>query len=238
MSTVRHPLLALLIASVALPVFSGCGPSNRLRDYTFDDRNIAVIAAIPPGPRVMSGSWTEAFVDPYDPIGTAIRLGTASAKWEQARKAQARLDSAAANVDVAEIIARRALTGSAPTLGLRPVDDPIESDFVLDLRVYEIGLVADSYDGATYFAVEADIVLLDGPTRATIWEDKLREREVLTNVLFGLPPAAGNVVTARALARLSAEEMEHGLIRLAEFAADRVTRELREDFLRSREAGS
>ncbi|MEM1041104.1 MAG: hypothetical protein AAGI91_00600 [Bacteroidota bacterium] len=223
---------------LALLLTAGCGPSHRLADYTFSDRSAAVIAAIPPGPRVMSGSWSDAFVDPFDPIGTAVRIGTASAKWEQARKAQARLDSAAANVDVAEILARRALTGSAPILGLRPVDDPAAADFVLDLRVYEIGLVADSFEGATYFALEADIVLLDGQTRAVVWDDELREREVLTNALFGLPPAAGNVVTARALAGLSAEEMERGLARLAAFAADRVTQALREDFLEARATGS
>ncbi len=238
MCTPRSSLCAVLLALAVLPAVSGCGPSNRLADYRFDGRSVAVIAAVPPGPRVLSGSWSEAFIDPYDPIGTALRVGTAGAKWEQARKAQARLDSAAARVDVAEVIARRALAGSAPTLGLRPVDNPAEADFVLDLRVYRIGLVADSYDGATYFAVEVDLVLLDGPTRETVWEDRLREREVLTNVLLGLPPAAGNVVTARALAGLSAEEMERGLARLAEFAADRVTRTLREDFLRSRSGGS
>ncbi len=230
----RSVRLTLLLA-LAVPVVSGCGPSNALREYDFGDRSVAVIAAIPPSPRVLSGSWTESLVDPYDPVGTAMRVGTAAAKWEAARKAQARLDSAAARVDVAEIVARRALEGSAPTLGLRPVDDPAASDFVLDLRVYEIGLVADSYEGATYFAVEADVVLLDGRTRKTIWEDELREREVLTDALFGLPAAAGNVVTARALAGLSVEEMERGLASLAAFAADRVSASLREDFLRSRQ---
>lgn len=229
-----RPLALALLLAMVLPVLSGCGPGNRLRDYDFGDRSVAVIAAIPPGPRVMGDLWAEAFVDPRDPFGSAVRVGTAAAKWEQARKAGARLDSAAARVDVAEIVARRALTGSAPTLGLRPVARPDEADFVLDIRVYDYGLVADSYDGATYFAMEADVILLDERTRKTIWKEKLREREVLTNSLFGLPPAAGNVVTARALARMTVEEMEAGLVRLAEFAADRATRELRDDFLRSR----
>ena len=48
----------------------------------------------------------------------------------------------------------------------------------------------------------------------------------------------GNVVTARALAQLSVGEMERGLTRLAEFAADRVTRELRDDFLDARSTDS
>lgn len=218
-----------------LPVLAGCGPSHRLGQYDFADRSVAVIAAIPPGPRVVSGPWSEAFVDLRDPIGSAVRVGTAAKKRAVARDAQLRLDSASAGVDVAAIIARRALSGSAPVLALRPVDDPNTSDFVLDIRVYHYGLVADSYEGATYFAVEADVVLLDAQTREAVWKEKLSEREVLTSTLFGLPPAAGNVVTARALARLSVEEMERGLIRLAEFAADRVTRTLRKDFLDSRE---
>lgn len=234
MSALLRPLALALLLAALLPVLSGCGPGHRLRDYDFDDRSVAVIAAIPPGPRVMGDLWAEAFVDPRDPFGSAVRIGSAAAKWEQARKAQDRLDSAAARVDVAEIVARRALAGSAPTLGLRPVDRPDDADFVLDIRVYDYGLVADSYDGATYFAMEADVVLLDEQTRETIWKERLREREVLTHRLFGLPPSAGNVVTARALAGLSVEEMEAGLVRLAEFAADRVTRELREDFLDSR----
>ena len=234
----RTPRSLFPVLFLTLAVLAGCGPSHRLRSYDFTGRSVAVIAAIPPGPRVTSGPWSEAFVDLRDPIGSAVRVGTAAKKWEEARKAQARLDSAAARVDVAAIIARRALAGSAPTLGLRPVDDPNASDFVLDIRVYEYGLVADSYDGATFFAVEADVVLLDGATREPIWEGEVREREVLTNALFGLPPAAGNVVTARALARLSTEEMARGLGRLAEFSADRVTRKLREDFLESREGRS
>jgi hypothetical protein len=228
----HRPLLAASL--LALLMLAGCGPSHRLGQYDFAERSVAVVAAIPPGPRVASGPWSEAFVDLRDPIGSAVRVGTATAKWEEARKAQVRLDSAAARVDVAEIIARRALAGSASTLGLRPVNDPNAADFVLDIRVYEYGLVADSYDGATFFAVEADVVLLDGATRETVWKDEVREREVVTNTLFGLPPAAGNVVTARALARLSTEEMARGLGRLAGFAADRVTRELREDFFDSR----
>ena len=229
-------LIAILSSAlVAIPMLAGCGPSHRLGEYDFSDRSVAVIAAIPPGPRVVSGPWSEAFVDLRDPIGSAVRVGTAVKKRAVARDAQLRLDSASAGVDVAAIIARRALAGSAPVLGLRPVNNPNASDFVLDIRVYHYGLVADSYEGATYFAVEADVVLLDGATREAVWKEKLSEREVLTNTLFGLPAAAGNVVTARALARLSVEEMERGLGRLAEFAADRVTRTLRKDFLDSRE---
>ena len=234
MYDVPRPLTLLLAFALALPLFTGCGPSHRLGDYDFDDRTVAVMAAIPPAPRISGNGWGEAYVDPGDPIGTAVRIGTATAKWDQARKAQVRLDSAAARVDIAEIVAVRALRGSAPALRLQPVDRPDDADFVLDIRVYDYGLAADSYDGALFFALEAEVVLLDEATRETVWKQTLREREVLSSTIFGLPPAAGNVVTARALSRLSVEEMEAGLARLAAFAADRVTGALRKDFLESR----
>lgn len=234
MYAILRPSTLLLGFTLAPLLFTGCGPSHRLGDYDFDDRAVAVMAAIPPAPRISGNGWGEAFVDPSDPIGTAVRIGTATAKWDQSRKAQVRLDSAAKRVDIAEIVAVRALQGSAPALRLRPVDRPDEADFVLDIRVYDYGLAADSYDGALFFALEAEVVLLDETTQETIWKQKLREREVLSSTIFGLPPAAGNVVTARALSRLSVEEMEAGLARLAEFAADRVTRALRADFLDSR----
>lgn len=228
------PRSLVLILFLALVLLGGCGPSHRLAEYDFAGRSVAVMAAIPPSPRVLSGPWGEAVVDPRDPIGSAMRVGTAAHKWEEARRAQARLDSAAQRVDVAEIVARRALAGSAEILGYGPVNDPRAADFVLDIRLYDYGLVADSYEGATFFAMEADVVLRDRAGQ-TVWKRKMREREVLVGSIFGLPAAAGNVVTARALARLSTEEMVRGLERLAVFAADRVTERLRHDFAESRD---
>lgn len=228
----RITLLLTLLALAATGCSSGV---NRLAAHDFQGRTVAVMAAVPPMPRVLSGPWSEGWVDLRDPIGTAVRAGTAVAKWEQARRAQSRLDSAAARVDVAEIVARQALRESADLLGYEPVARPTDADYLLDIRVYDYGLVADSYEGATYFALEMDLVVLEGPSRETVWQRRVRERETVDASVFGLPAAAGNVVTARALAQLSEREMAMGLERLAAYAADRATATLRKDFLRSRE---
>lgn len=226
----RPLVLALLLA---LPLLGGCGPSHRLAEVDFAGRRVAVMAAIPPSPRVLSGPWGEGAVNLRDPIGSAMRLGTAAHKWEEARRAQARLDSAAQHVDVAEIVARRALLGSAEALGYNPVSDPRTADFVLDIRLSDYGLVADSFEGAVFFAMQGEVVLRDREGRR-IWRRRLREREALRASVFGLPPAAGNVVTARALARLSVAEMVEGLERLAAHAAERVGARLRRDAAGSR----
>ena len=78
--------------------------------------------------------------------------------------------------------------------------------------------------------------LLDAASGRELWDAELRDREVLSGSLFGLPAAAGNVVTARALARLSAEEMEAGLLELADLTAERIVDRLLRDYERSRDA--
>ncbi len=231
-----HPFVLATLALVAAAGLGGCSSSNRLREVDLTGRRVAIMAAIPPQPRVQSGDPGEAAVNPYDPIGTAARVATAAAKYREAREAQARLDSAATMVDVADRIARRVLAQSANLTGFRPEPRPADADYHLDLQVVDYALVADSREGATYFAIEGHVRLLDAHSGRQMWTRRLREREVLDGSVFGLPAAVGNVVTARALARLTEEEMARGLERLADLTADRIVRRLREDYLGTRQA--
>lgn len=227
--------LALAVLGLAFVAASGCGPSNRLREVSLDGRRVAVTAAIPPAPRVQSGSPLEAGIDLYDPVGTAVRVGTAAAKHRQARRAQARLDSVVSRVDISDQIARQVLARTADLLRFAPADRPSAADFVLDLRVRDYALVADSFEGATFFVLLGEMRLLDARTGAEIWRTELEEREVLDRALFGMPASVGNVVTGRALSRLSPEEMARGLARLGDLAAERITDRLARDYLRSRD---
>ena len=228
------PLRSLLFALTLLAV-QGCGASNRLDEIALEGRRVAVTAAIPPAPRVQAGSPLEAGIDVYDPIGTAVRVGTSVDKRRQARRAQVRLDSVVARVDVADRVARQSLAGAARVLRFAPATRPEESDFVLDLRIADYGLVADSFEGATFFVLTGEIRLLSAATGEVLWDARLAEREVVDRALFGLlPVAVGNVVTGRALANLSAEEMTTGLGRLADLTAQRVAETLARDYARSR----
>ncbi len=224
---------AALLATAALA--SGCGTSHRLGEVSLDGRRVAVTAAIPPAPRVQAGSPLESGIDPYDPIGTAVRIGTAGAKRRAARRAQARLDSVVATVDVADRVARQALAGSARALGFGTAARPETADFVLDLRIADYALVADSFEGAVFFVLAGEARLLDARTGAPLWTAELSEREVVDRALFGLPVAVGNVITGRALSDLSAEEMATGLGRLADLAAERIVGRLVRDYNGSRD---
>jgi len=230
---VFHRFLPLILLTAALAV-SGCGTSNRLDEVSLDGRRVAVTAAIPPAPRVQAGSPIESGIDLYDPIGTAVRVGTSLEKRRQARRAQARLDSVVATVDVADRIARQSLARTAELLRFAPASRPEAADFVLDLRIADYALVADSYEGAVYFVLVGDVHLLDAQTGAPLWDAELREREVVDRVLLGLPVSVGNVFTGRSLAALSSAEMATGLRRLADLAAERITDRLADDYVRSR----
>ena len=222
----------LLLALAA--VLSGCSASNRLDEVALDGRRVAVAAAIPPAPRVQAGSPAEAGVNPWDPVGTAVRRETSQAKRRQATRAQARLDSVVARLDVADRIARRTLARTATALGFTPAARPAEADFVLDLQVRDYGLVADSFEGDTFFVLLGEALFLDARTGAELWRTDLEEREVVDGTVFGLPAIAGNIVTSRALASLSAQEMAVGLQRLGDLAAERISDRLVRDYQRSR----
>lgn len=228
-------------AVLALAVLaSGCAASHRLDEVSFENRRMAVTAAIPPSPRVQVGSAAESGINPYDPIGTAVRVTTSIRKRREVRRAQTRLDSVVADIDVADWIARQTLARVSRALDVTPGSRPEASDFVLDLRVEDYALVADSFEGAVYFVLLGEVRLLDARTGRLLWDTEMAEREVLDSsrfgALFGLPASVGNVVTGEALSELSAGAMAEGLGRLADYVAERITAHLTEDYLDSRDA--
>lgn len=226
--------VALLFIGLTTTSIVGCGPSNRLREVDLNGRNVAVLAAIPPHPRVQAGHPAEMAINPYDPVGTAVRIGTSAAKRREAREAQARLDSVVTQIDIADQIARRVLLESADLIRFQPVSHPDDAEFLIDLRIYDYSLVADSYETATYFALEGEVMLLDPDRGIELWRKKVREREVLSSSLFGISAAAGNVITARALSQLSEDDMREGLENLADYVASRIVEKLRHDYYDSR----
>jgi hypothetical protein len=221
---------------VALVGLSACGPSHRLRDVDLSNQRVAITAAIPPHPRVQAGHPAEAGIDLYDPIGSAVRVGTSLEKRRQARRAQAKLDSVVARVDIADRIARQVLAASSERMRFSIARRPDQSDFLLDLRIYDYALIADSFEGATYFSLSGELRLIDTVQGVELWVGGIEERDVLDATVFGLPASVGNVITGRALAALTAEEMEDGLLRLADLTADRISTRFFDDYLDSRAA--
>lgn len=228
-------MLPCTLFALAAVTLAGCGGSSHLQRYDFTGQDAAVIAAIPPRPLVFaSGGGRSGSL-----LGAVLKAGTGYLQEREVQQAQERMDSALAHIDVASVTAQQTLQRSAQYLRYEPVDDPGGADFVLDLRVFEYGLVADSWDASLFFKLDAELLLVDAHTQAIIWQRHIQAVDPVTNIdnlgtAYGVGAVVGNVYTARALTQLSVEEMAQALEHLAAFTADRLTAELRHDFYRSR----
>ncbi len=212
---------------------SACGSSNKLAEYDFNGSTLALVEAIPPRPDVFSDDAF--FVDVNRPLRTAIRAGSRVIRQAESRRLRRRLDSALAIVDVSALIADMTLDRSSMMLRSRAVDDAYTSDYVLDLRVSDYGIVADSWTAGAEFMINARLMLIDGATGRRIWQSEITARDPVRGAVIGAGPAANNVITALILSSLSVDEIAAALEGLAEFSADRLANRLQRDFIRSRE---
>ena len=224
----------LTIPALALLLLAGCNTTNRLHDYDFDDARVAVVANMPPRPVVFTDVLYEGRIDPDDPNGSIFRVGSAIVKQAEAQQAQERMNSALDHVDVADRVAQEAMRRSAPLLGYRPVSKPADADFILDIRIDNYGLVADSWHAAVHFEVDAEMLLVDRHTRQVIWKKHIREVEPVSQAGVGLGTTFGNTYTALALSKLSIDEMVVALEDLADFTAATLATALLDDFYASR----
>lgn len=221
----RRVCFSLPFMIVVPGLFTACRGTGRLADYEFAERSLAVRSLIPPHPEVLTGPW---FLDwPADPVRAVIRAGTRIAREIEASEVRARLDSAAASIDLAGRLADRAHDRAAFYLRADRSDEERNADFVAEIIVHEYGIDAEDWEAAAHFYIEARLVLLDGRDGRQIWDTKVKARDRIAPAVFG-PGAIRDVVTARALAGQSTEEIARALERLADYSADRITERLRE----------
>jgi hypothetical protein len=230
-STVRITLGTAIV--LALLVFlTSCVTLNRLNEVRLEGRTAAAIVLSPPRAEVSSGF--SFWVDPDDPVGSAIRIGTGIIKDAEARRAQERMDRALELVDLAEIIRERTLQGGAEALGCRPIGDADRAEILFDIEIREYGIDIPAGQLGLNFTINIQVELRDREEDLLLWRRRIREVEPITPSVFGLDETVGNVVTAVILSRLSEQEMAQGLERLAEDAGGRIVSRLHRDFVDAR----
>jgi hypothetical protein len=105
----------------------------------------------------------------------------------------------------------------------------------MEIDVQRFGINASGGSSATLF-VEGEAVLLDGRTGREIWNQEVEAWDQLTPSISGAGAAgAGGILTAAALTRITVAEYERILEQLADYAADVMTDELREDLRDARD---
>lgn len=212
---------------LAAPLFAGaCGARHQLGDYDFAGRSIAVVQFAPPAPELRTGGRDAA---DENPLIAVLEAGSAVAVELESRRARARLDSAASVVDVSTRMAERTLERAARYLGARPVDSERSADYLLEVDVQRFGIDASGSGPANLF-VRGEAILLDARSGNEIWSREVSAWDRLTpSVGVANGTATGGILTAAALTRVSVEDFGRILEQLADYAADVVTAELRED---------
>jgi len=218
----RTRILALAGAAALTPTL-GCS-GHHLDEYDFANQSLAVVYFTAPAPRLWTGGYD---VDGDNPLEVVVSAGGRVAREVEARRAQERLDAAAARVDLAGRMAERTLERTSRYLGTRPVEDESEADYLLEVDIRRLGLDAGRH-GANLVVV-GEAVLLDARTGREIWDADVRGNDRLSPGLWGSPDVLGDVVTAGTLSGISVEDFEQILLALTDFVADRIGRELRGD---------
>lgn len=222
----------ILLTGMLALVTTACGGRHHLGEYDFRGHSLAVVPLPAPSPELYTGS---ADINSENPLIAVIEAGSAVAVGLEARRARARLDSAAANVDIEERIAEQALVRASRYLGTRAVDDERAADFLLEIDVQRFGIDASGGD-ATLF-VEGEAILIEAASGREIWNREVSAWDQLTPTIGGVEGAvaAGGILTAAALTRITVEEFERVLQQLADYTADVMTEELREDLRDARD---
>lgn len=206
-------LLPVTLLTSVLLLAAGCAPAHRLAEVDLQTRSVAVTAVIPPEPGVVSGPWPL--------VDRRMAPPTARRQFEASRAADDRLQQAARQVDVAEIVARRALVGASRELAFRPADDPQAADYVLDVRLLDFALRARSFRSGVVLVTDADVRLIEAASGEVMWHRRVRNRDAVDTRHLGFTDERRRV-TPEFLTRLSTEEMALGLEHLALLAADQI----------------
>jgi hypothetical protein len=233
--TFPQPRLAPLmgLATLAALSLSACGPNHHLEDFSFAERSMGLVYIAPPRPVLLTGSYDLA--SSKNPLEAVVRAGSGVAKEVEGRKANARLDSASARVDVAGQLAQRTLERASRYLGTRPVPTQENPDFLIEVHMRRFGIDA-SGSGAAYLFTNADAVLLDRRTGREIWSIAVRGTDRITpSVRNGSDHLPAAILTAGSLSAVTVDDFQQALDQLMTLSSNLIADELRAALRESRE---
>ncbi len=220
----RRGLLPATSASILAVFVAGCGGGHHLAEYPFPSRTLAVVYIAPPSPELLTGYYD--LTNSQNPVEAVVRAGADVARERQGRRASARLDSAAARIDIPAVLAQRTLERASRYLGTRPVKDEQQADYLMEVRMERFGINAKA-DEAAYLFTFAEAVLLDRRTGREIWNINVHGRDRLTPYVQSGSPIPGSVITASTLGSVTVADFQGALNQLMDYSSNLITDELR-----------
>ncbi len=218
-------LLPAIVAAVALAAsLVSCGGGHHLAEYPFASRTLAVVYIAPPAPELLTSYYD--LTNSQNPVEAVVRAGADVAREKEGRRANARLDSASARIDIPAILAQRTLQRASRYLGTRPITDENQADYLMEVRMERFGINAKA-DEAAYLFTYAEAVLLDRRTGREIWNINVHGRDRLTPYVQSTSPIPGSVITASTLGSVSVTQFQGALNQLMDYSSNLITDELR-----------
>ena len=223
----RRSRLTSLTTVAGILVLAACGPKHHLAEYSFAGRTMALVVIAPPSPALLEAGFSVRDLDDVDGVvGAVAQAGATVAKNAQAGRARARLDSATTRAGLADALAQHTVARASRYLGMEPVADARDADFVLEVHVRNYGL--DVRGSAAMLFTNAETVLLERRTGREIWNVRVRGRDRLTPWVGASDRLPGTVITAATLHTVSVADFRQALDQLVQFSSNRIADELRE----------
>lgn len=216
----RFPLF--IVAALGIIALNGCAPSHRLAEAPIQGQAVAVAAPVPPG-SVVRGPW---------PPTVGRSGGMAERRISASEQARNRLESAAAHVDMPELIAARGIIESAETLNFRVAEDIGSSRYVLDVRVFDVHFHSRHFEAPIQFTVDMEVMLFETSTEDVMWTRRIRERGRMTADMFGLEGT--RTISAQTMTNLTEDQYIQGLYSVAYIAGESIANRLARDYSRVR----
>lgn len=220
----RNGERALAGACAIVATLAACGGGHHLAEYPFASRTLAVVYIAPPPPVLLTSYYD--LSNSQNAVVAVVRAGADVAREREGRRANARLDSASARIDIPAVLAQRTLERVSRYLGTRPVTDETQADYLMEVRMERFGINAKA-DEAAYLFTYAEAVLLDRRTGREIWNVNIHGRDRLTPYVQSSSPIPGSVITASTLGSVSVTDFQGALNQLMDYSSNLITNELR-----------
>jgi hypothetical protein len=225
-SPLRSAIRALFCVVTVVSFSAACGGGHHLAEYPFASRTLAVVYVAPPAPELLTGYYD--LTSSQNPLEAVVRAGADVAREREGRRANARLDSATARVDIPGGLAQRTLERASRYLGTRPIKDENQADYLMEVRLERFGINAKA-DEAAYLFTFAEAVLIDRRTGREIWNANIHGRDRLTPYVQSDSHIPGSVITAGTLGSVSVADFQGALNQLIDYSSTLITNELRSD---------
>jgi hypothetical protein len=223
--------LLLTGIAVAAALLAGCA-STELADHTFEDEPLRLVVRVAPDARVEADYFVT--INPDDPVGTILSIGSSVAKASQVERAQQKMDLVLDELDVGQILEDEVGGYFAEVMEMRLAESRAQASYYLRVDVTEYGIEASGPGSSVEFVLRGSAELFDTAGGDRLWRERFSRSVQVSPAIFGIPAAAGNVVSAAMLSELTEDEIAVGIERVTRDAAWEIGEEFEDDLYRAR----